>query len=123
MYHQPIKETDDETTLDPSTTLTCAFSSARAGLAFALLLFGISACGAVATPTPESETPEPMPITASFPDLGPAPELTNEVWLNVDAPLRLARAACAEKLWPWTCGRRLNPFPENVNSLVEGVAQ
>ena len=31
-----------------------------------------------------------MPITASLPDLGPAPELTNEVWLNVDAPLRLA---------------------------------
>jgi len=23
-------------------------------------------------------------------DLGPAPELTNETWLNVDAPLRLA---------------------------------
>lgn len=23
-------------------------------------------------------------------DLGPAPELENEVWLNVDAPLRLA---------------------------------
>jgi hypothetical protein len=28
--------------------------------------------------------------TASLPDLGPAPELTNETWLNVDAPLRLA---------------------------------
>jgi thiol-disulfide isomerase/thioredoxin len=27
---------------------------------------------------------------ASLPDLGAAPELTNEVWLNVDAPLRLA---------------------------------
>ncbi len=26
----------------------------------------------------------------SLPDLGPAPELTNETWLNVDAPLRLA---------------------------------
>jgi hypothetical protein len=31
-----------------------------------------------------------MPKSASLPDLGPAPELTNEVWLNVDAPLRLA---------------------------------
>jgi hypothetical protein len=31
-----------------------------------------------------------MPTAASLPDLGPAPELTNEVWLNVDAPLRLA---------------------------------
>ena len=28
--------------------------------------------------------------TVSLPDLGPAPELTNETWLNVDSPLRLA---------------------------------
>ncbi len=28
--------------------------------------------------------------SVSLPDLGPAPELTNETWLNVDAPLRLA---------------------------------
>ena len=57
---------------------------------FILLLFGLSACGAVAAQEPESETTEPTPTTASLPDLGPAPELTNEVWLNVDAPLRLA---------------------------------
>jgi hypothetical protein len=25
-----------------------------------------------------------------LPNMGPAPELENEVWLNVDAPLRLA---------------------------------
>jgi len=31
-----------------------------------------------------------MPKLASLPDLGPAPELTNATWLNVDAPLRLA---------------------------------
>jgi len=31
-----------------------------------------------------------LPTHASLQDLGPAPELTNEVWLNVDAPLRLA---------------------------------
>jgi len=28
--------------------------------------------------------------TATLPDLGLAPELTNETWLNVDSPLRLA---------------------------------
>jgi hypothetical protein len=56
-----------------------------------LILLGLSACGTVATPEPESETSTPMPAaTASLPDLGPAPELTNEVWLNVDEPLRLA---------------------------------
>ena len=62
-------------------------------LTFALLLLGLSACGTVATPEQESEKPKAMPTTAShpdLPDLGPAPELTNEVWLNVDAPLRLA---------------------------------
>ena len=31
-----------------------------------------------------------MPVTASLPDLGPAPELTNDTWLNVESPLRLA---------------------------------
>jgi thiol-disulfide isomerase/thioredoxin len=31
-----------------------------------------------------------MMRTVSLPDLGPAPELTNTTWLNVDAPLRLA---------------------------------
>jgi len=59
-------------------------------LTFTLLLLGLSACGTVTTPEPESETSTPMPVHASLPDLGPAPELTNEVWLNVDAPLRLA---------------------------------
>lgn len=29
-------------------------------------------------------------IQTSLPDLGPAPELTNDTWLNADAPLRLA---------------------------------
>ena len=31
-----------------------------------------------------------MPKLASLPDLGIAPELTNDTWLNVDSPLRLA---------------------------------
>jgi hypothetical protein len=60
------------------------------GLAFGLLLIGLAACGTITTPEPESETSDIMPTAASLPDLGPAPELTNEVWLNVDAPLRLA---------------------------------
>jgi len=63
-------------------------------LPLALFLLGLSACGTVATPKPESEPATAMPTNASprsdLPDLGPAPELTNEVWLNVDAPLRLA---------------------------------
>jgi hypothetical protein len=30
-----------------------------------------------------------LPSRAYLPNLGPAPELENEIWLNVDAPLRL----------------------------------
>lgn len=48
----------------------------------------LTACAAPA----ESQSLEPvLPIVnASLPDLGPAPELTNDTWLNVDSPLRLA---------------------------------
>ena len=35
---------------------------------------------------PKIQSQPPVPLS----DLGPAPELTNEVWLNTDHPLRLA---------------------------------
>ncbi len=42
-------------------------------------------------PAPLAEEPGvEMVQTSSLPDLGVAPELKNEVWLNVDAPLRLS---------------------------------
>ena len=38
-----------------------------------------------------TDTPLPPPSpSANLPDLGEAPELVNEVWLNTDQPLRLA---------------------------------
>lgn len=40
-------------------------------------------------PAIPSNTPPPL-NRADLPDLGKAPELTNQVWLNTDAPLRLA---------------------------------
>lgn len=59
----------------------------------ALVFFGCARLGNVSSPQgdiqPQAEE-EPMPKAASLPDLGPAPELTNDTWLNVDAPLRLA---------------------------------
>jgi hypothetical protein len=51
------------------------------------MLFGLAACAIFATGN------EPMTgsiSSASLPDLGPAPELKNDTWLNVDSPLRLA---------------------------------
>ena len=50
----------------------------------ALTLFG---CASPAAPQPQADSATPK--LASLPDLGPAPELTNDSWLNVDAPLRL----------------------------------
>jgi hypothetical protein len=52
---------------------------------FGLLLFGLSACGV----TGNEITPESSPV-AALPDLGPAPELNNETWLNTPEPLHLA---------------------------------
>jgi len=59
----------------------------------ALILFGCAAQQTTSSNQSDSQQPtdEPaMPKVASLPDLGPAPELTNDTWLNVDSPLRLA---------------------------------
>jgi thiol-disulfide isomerase/thioredoxin len=51
---------------------------------------------------------------ATLPDLGPAPELTNEVWLNVDSPLRLADLrgkVVALEMWTFGCINCQNVMP------------
>jgi len=60
----------------------------------ALILFG---CAPQQKVSPQNDIQsqqqmeEPAMLkVASLPDLGVAPELTNDIWLNVDAPLRLA---------------------------------
>ena len=42
------------------------------------------------TDAPLEAPAQPQPAQANLKDLGPAPELENGVWLNVDQPLRLA---------------------------------
>ena len=51
-----------------------------------------------ASPPPPTPTPTEMPTaeptatagpTLILPDLGPAPDITNEIWLNSDQPLNL----------------------------------
>jgi len=57
------------------------------------LLFGLLATilfGCASQNSAQPQTDSAMSKLASLPDLGPAPELTNDIWLNVDAPLRLA---------------------------------
>ncbi|HXD11783.1 MAG TPA: hypothetical protein VN653_17085, partial [Anaerolineales bacterium] len=47
----------------------------------ALILFG---CAPQRQGSIQSQVDEPdMPKLAALPDLGPAPELTNDIWLNV----------------------------------------
>jgi hypothetical protein len=58
-------------------------------LSLAMLLF-VAACAAIPQPITTQSIPTSSGKTADLPDLGPAPELTNETWLNTDQPLHLA---------------------------------
>lgn len=51
---------------------------------FGLLAFLLVGCAA------RQSTVSASSSASSLPDLGPAPELANDTWLNVDTPLRLA---------------------------------
>lgn len=63
-----------------------------------ILIFLFSACSSAAEPPPALEdigesNRDPTPTAVPQPTLihyGKAPELTNQVWLNTDQPLRLA---------------------------------
>ena len=61
---------------------------------FSILISTLTACSANPAPAtgtvPAAATPTPHVEAVMLKDLGPAPELNNEVWLNVDHPLRLA---------------------------------
>lgn len=39
--------------------------------------------------SPDDDAP-PQQVRADLPDLGPAPELSSDVWINTEGPLRLA---------------------------------
>lgn len=71
---------------------------------FALLLFGCSS----------QETASTMLKTVSLPDLGLAPELTNDTWLNVDSPLRIADLrgkVVIVEMWTFGCINCQNVVP------------
>lgn len=83
----------------------------------ALILFGCARGGNISSPQsniePQGEE-EPMPKVASLPDLGPAPELTNDTWLNVDAPLRIADLqgkVVLVEMWTFGCINCKNVMP------------
>ncbi len=53
-------------------------------------LFGLIVLLTACTAASESSESFMSNVNASYPDLGPAPELSNDSWLNTDSPLRLA---------------------------------
>jgi thiol-disulfide isomerase/thioredoxin len=70
----------------------------------ALLLLGLTSCapGAIGSKVTSSITSR----TTTLPDLGPAPELTNTVWLNTDSALRLADLrgkVVGLEMWTFDC--------------------
>ena len=75
----------------------------------ALILFGCS--------SPQDGVPEmdsTMLKIVSLPDLGLAPELTNNTWLNVDSPLRLADLhgkVVIVEMWTFGCINCQNVMP------------
>lgn len=54
-------------------------------IVFLLFFISLTACAPLHT-----STSQPNKSTTVLPDLGPAPELTNDTWLNTSQPLRLA---------------------------------
>ena len=80
-------------------------------------LFGVIAVllfGCAPQPTDASPTDFSMFKTTSLPDLGLAPELTNDIWLNVDSPLRLADLRgkiVLLEMWTFGCINCQNVMP------------
>ena len=80
-------------------------------------LFGVIAFILVGCVPQQSEVPSAdsaMPKLASLPDLGLAPELTNETWLNVDSPLRIADLhgkVVIVEMWTFGCINCKNVMP------------
>ncbi|HET6821485.1 MAG TPA: redoxin domain-containing protein [Anaerolineales bacterium] len=88
-----------------------------------VFLFG---CTLQQTDVPSSDYS--MLKTTSLPDLGLAPELTNDIWLNVDSPLRLADLrgkVVLLEMWTFGCINCQNVMPSlkewNVNYKDQGL--
>jgi hypothetical protein len=54
---------------------------------FSLFALTLAGCAAPSNAPTPSQAASPAEV---YPDLGEAPELTNDIWLNTSGPLRLA---------------------------------
>jgi len=67
----------------------------------ALVFLGLTACNTAAVQPSKSAS-----AASSLPDLGPAPELTNLIWLNTLSPLRLGELrgkVVGLEMWTFDC--------------------
>lgn len=77
-----------------------------------LIVLVLLGCSSTSEGNPPTDIP--MLKTASLPDLGLAPELTNDTWLNVDSPLRLADLhgkVVLLEMWTFDCINCQNVMP------------
>ncbi len=73
-------------------------------IALALLVIGLVGCSPANAGNKSLSLANPS--TGSLPDLGVAPELTNSIWLNTPAPLRLADLrgkVVGLEMWTFDC--------------------
>lgn len=81
------------------------------------LLFGlliVALVGCAPAPVEEVNVESVLPKLASLPDLGVAPELTNDIWLNVASPLRLSDLrgkVVLLEMWTFGCINCKNVMP------------
>jgi thiol-disulfide isomerase/thioredoxin len=86
-----------------------------------ILLAALFLTGCSAFP-PKEEQPEQLPAaalggSAALPDLGKAPEWTNQVWLNTETPLRLADLhgkVVLLDMWTFDCINCRNVVPSLI---------
>jgi len=79
-----------------------------------LLLAGCTSASAGQNTQSPTLPPSSQESTVSFPNLGPAPELQNDVWLNTSEPLRLANLrgkVVLLDMWTFGCINCRNVIP------------
>ena len=80
------------------------------------LLFLLAACTSRLNgpERPDTKQPSAEEIHVELANLGPAPELTNEVWLNTETPMRLANLrgkVVLLEMWTFGCYNCKNVIP------------
>ncbi len=85
-------------------------------LPYVFLAVLLSACrdGPVPAQSADIDLPAPEEVSVELPNLGPAPELENDIWLNTEAPLRLSDLrgkVVLLEMWTFGCYNCKNVIP------------